>query len=193
MATPWLKRIKNTGQLTVHNKATTWSVPVESAIKSFNSLSLGVKLVPEQNEKDANIVVVLANGPAKYNYYGDTASTKDDFKYDQLHGQTSTLTDKKRNEIFFAAIFLPGKIKDANKSQKEMVLVHEFIHACGLNDQAHDHDSAGIMFSAMNMKDGGLVEALAEKNTKAMPPIRVGSKTMCKMKMLWASGEACEE
>jgi hypothetical protein len=38
MPTPWLKRIRETGQLTVFNKATAWAVPVDAAVKSFNKL-----------------------------------------------------------------------------------------------------------------------------------------------------------
>ena len=42
-----------------------------------------------------------------------------DFKGDTLHGQTTTFTDPKLKVIFFAAVFLPGKIRKANDGQKE--------------------------------------------------------------------------
>jgi 2-phospho-L-lactate guanylyltransferase (CobY/MobA/RfbA family) len=157
MPAPWLKRIRKTGQLTVFNKASGWTVPVETAVKSFNNLALGVQFVAEATEKAANVVLVLANGPGvKYKYYGDTVETKQDFVADRLHGQTSTLADQKEpKEIFFAVIFLPGKLAKATKSQKEMVVVHEFIHACGLNDW---HDTVGLMFPDMQEQGGGLLE-----------------------------------
>jgi len=98
MPNQWLKRIRETGQLTVFNKATAWAVPIAAAIKSFNNLSLGVKVVAEKAEKAANIVLVLANGPGeKYTYYGDTTQTAADFTGDILHGETRTLVDQKRN------------------------------------------------------------------------------------------------
>jgi hypothetical protein len=38
MPAPWLKRIRKTGQLTFLNKASGWTVPIEAAVKSFNTL-----------------------------------------------------------------------------------------------------------------------------------------------------------
>ena len=104
MPAQWLKRIRRTGQLTLFNKTSGWTVPVETAVKSFNNLALGIQFVAETTEKAANVVLVLANGPGvKYKYYGDTAETKQDFAADRLHGQTSTLADQKEpKEIFFA-------------------------------------------------------------------------------------------
>jgi hypothetical protein len=192
MPAQWLRRIRRTGKLTFFNKASGWTVPIEAAVKSFNTLSLGVQIVAEKTEKAANVVLVLANGPGvKYKYYGDTAETEQDFVGDRLHGQTATLADSKEpKEIFFAVIFLPGKLAKATKSQKEMVVVHEFIHACGLNSW---HDTVGLMFPDMKEQGGGLIEYLPEKGAKPMPPIRLGSKTVCKAKMLWSGGEACQD
>ena len=42
-----------------------------------------------------------------YKDHGDTAKAR--FDASILHGQTHDLADKKRNEIFFAVIFCPGK------------------------------------------------------------------------------------
>ena len=191
MPNQWLKRIRETGQLTVFNKATAWAVPIAAAIKSFNNLSLGVKVVAEKAEKAANIVLVLANGPGeKYTYYGDTTQTAADFTGDILHGETRTLVDQKRNEIFFAAVFLPGKLKKVTNGQKEVVIIHELIHAAGLNDW---HDSVGIMFATMKEEHGGLIEYLHDEGAKPMPPIRVGTQTLCKMKMLWTGTKDCKD
>ena len=135
--------------------------------------------------------MVLANRPGEqYQYYGDTAQTSSKFKADGLHGQASTLHDAKSKEIFFAVVFLPGKVKKATNGQKEVIVVHELIHACGLDEW---HDSVGIMFAQMAEEGGGLIEYLHDKGAKPMPPIRVGSQTVCKVKMLWAGGEACKD
>ncbi|MBK8510335.1 MAG: hypothetical protein IPL51_17325 [Candidatus Competibacteraceae bacterium] len=193
-ATPWIKRIRETKQLKVFNKAKSWATPVGTAIKSFNNLSLGVTLVSEKEEKSANVVLVLGESSApeyKYHdaYYGEVnVKTKPDFKPDRLHGRAKPLMDADSNEIFFAVIFLPGKLKKATVGQKEVIVVHELIHACGFDE----HDSTGIMFSTMMEQNGGLIEYFHEKDDKPMPPIRVGSQTRCKVKLLW-SGEACQK
>jgi len=187
MPTPWLKRIKETGQLTVFNKATAWTDSIHAAMTTFNGLSMGVKLVNEQQEKSANIVIILANGPQQYKYYGDIADSGSDFTADSLSGETSALIDKRMKAIFFAAIFLPGKIPKATKDQKQVVVVHEFIHASGMPGE---HEDVGIMFPQMKESGSGLIEYLPDQDAKPMPPIRLGPQTRCKIQMVW-SGASC--
>jgi len=188
MPTPWLKRIRGTGQLKVFNKAGTWADAVHGAIALFNSLPFKVQLIAEKQEKSANVVLLLASGAQQYNYYGDTVATDGSFKGERLHGDTHTLIDANKNEVFFAAVFLPGKIKPT-KRQKEVVLVHEFIHACGVEE----HDSLGIMFAQMAEADDGLIEYLHDKDAKAMPPIRVGPQTLCRMQTIWSDAGTCKD
>lgn len=190
MPIKWLKRIRNTGKLTFLNEATAWAGAINSAKNTFNNLHFNVKLEEVTEKKEANIVLILAYGAAHYNYYGDTVATKSDFKGDVLHGSTNSLVDAKRNEIFFSAIFLPAKVKDVTDKQKEAVVVHEFIHACGMasvKGSSEDHDSYGIMFDSMAKEGDGLIEYLHEKGTKSMPPIRCGSKTIGIMQELWSA------
>jgi hypothetical protein len=190
MPGPWLKQIRDTGKLTVFNKATAWAVPVGAAIKSFNKLSLGVTLVAENKEKSANIVLVLGmRGGQQYPHddasYGTlTALTSPKFNSEMLHGYTATFTVEQSKEIVFAAVFLPGKIKKVTNGQKEMVVVHELIHAAGLYEW---HDTEGIMYDIMNVTGGGLLEAnlSAGGGVKPMPPIRVGAETKREMGNLW--------
>jgi hypothetical protein len=189
MPTPWLKRIASTGQLTVFNKAGAWTDSVNKAIASFNNLAFGVTLVAEKKEKSANVVVILANGPEQYKYGSDTTKTTADFTVARLHGETRTLIDDKLNAIFFAAVFLPGKSKKATKGQKEVIIVHEFIHACGIPEHETTSD-AGIMYDYMAETNDGLKEATPDG--KEMPPIRVGPKTLCRMQMLWSGAKTCK-
>jgi hypothetical protein len=190
MPAPWLKQIRDTGKLTVFNKATAWAVPVAAAIKSFNKLSLGVTLVAEKKEKSANIVLVLGMRAGQQyphddaNYGTITARTDPTFSPETLHGDTSTLSDAQSKEIVFATVFLPGKIKKATNGQKEMVVVHELIHAAGLNAW---HDTEGIMYDIMNATGGGLLEGNLNTwgGVKPMPPIRVGAETKRQMGNLW--------
>ena len=192
MPTPWLGRIRRTGQLSVFNKATAWSGPVAAAIQDFNHLAFGVRLVVAAEERNADVVLILATGPTKHSHFGDTVETAPDFVVDDLHGQCSTLTDKRRNEIFFAGVFLPGKVKDATAGQKEVIVLHELIHAAGMNEK-NDHDSVGIMFFGWKREDGKLLEYMPEKGARPMPPIRVGAKTLCTIKSLWSGENACRE
>jgi hypothetical protein len=180
MSTYWFKRIRETPKLPYFNNAATWKGPVAAAIASFNNLSFGVELVPATEEKDARVVFVLANGPTKYKFSGGTAETGPKFKPDGLHGQTAAQLDS-RDEIYFAAIFLPGKVAKTTNDQKEMVVVHEIIHACGMDE----HDTEGIMYDTFLAKGSGLIELVSAAGAKPMPPIRVGGTTSSIMRKLW--------
>jgi hypothetical protein len=194
MPTPWLNRIRRTGQLTVHNMAGAWAMAVDTALTRFNTLGLPVKLVPEKVKDSANVVVKLSDGSETYPYYGDTATAN--FNAKLMHGQASTLADGKKYQIFFAVIFLPGKVPNVTAEQKEIITIHEFIHACGLDGglgngnydkQGQDHDSVGIMVANMKVDGRGLIEYMPEKNAKPMPPIRIGTRTICKLQNIWTA------
>ena len=180
MANEWFKRFRDSRKLPYFNNAATWKVPVTAAIASFNNLSLGVELVPATEEKDALVVFVLANGPTKYKFPGGTAQTSPKFKPDGLHGQAATQLDG-RDKIYFSAIFLPGKVAKTTNDQKEMVVVHEIIHACGMDE----HDTEGIMYDVFRTNGSGLIELVSAAGAKPMPPIRVGGTTLSIMRKLW--------
>jgi hypothetical protein len=186
MPTPWLKRIRETGQLTVFNKGGAWVNSVNAAITTFNTLPFSVELVAEKEEKSANVVVILANGPQHYTREGHTVQTDASFKLNQFHGLTITLTDMRLSAIFFAVIFLPGKLPKPAKGQKEVVIVHEFIHACGVLEHETTPDG-GIMYDIMVPSNGGMQEG--SKQAKPMPPIRVGPQTLSRVESVWLSSQ----
>lgn len=192
LAFPWVKSTRETKRLKVFNKAESWADPVGAALRSFNNLALGVTVVAEKEEQNANVVLVLGESSSPGYEYRDSYGTmkvgpSKEFKADSIQGVAKTLKDADSKEIFFAAIFLPGTLKATN-DQKEAVIVHELIHACGFED----HDHYGIMYPQMKEQDGKLIEHLHEKGEKPMPPIRVGSKTRCTVQLLW-SGKACKK
>ena len=181
MPTPWFRRFRKEGQLTVFNNGGSWSKAVGSAITTFNGLGFGVRLVPTTDERNANIVVKLSNGSETYSHPHKQITTSFDAK--ELHGRAHTLSDGEKGlEIFFAIAFLPGKVANPTPGQMEVVIVHELIHCAGLNGQnpdgtdspGDDHDSIGIMYPQMIREGSGLIEHLHEKGTKPMPQIRVG-------------------
>lgn len=203
MARPWLAPYRRDNELKVFNKATAWTGPVSNAIRSFNNLKLGVKLTPTTEINKANIVVILATGPTEYPHkdpwYEATVKTDTGFDPKKFHGSCKTLMDSdKKFQIVFAAIFLPGSIK-ATDGQKEVVVVHEFIHACGLNgvsedgnkDANQDHDIEGIMVSIMKIQGKGMIEYMPLQGAIAMPPIRIGGQSFCKAKAIWLHPDQC--
>src|SRR5258708_38913475 len=111
MPTPWYRRVRAAGELTVFNKAGTWSAAADKARATFNGLAFPVKLKATDDEKNANIVVKLSMGADSQDSWGKTASTGSHFDPKILHGLTVPLTDihekpKKTFEAIFAAGFL---------------------------------------------------------------------------------------
>jgi hypothetical protein len=180
MANLWFKRFREAKELPYFNKASSWKAPIEAAIKSFNGLGFGVQLVPAKEEKDALVAFVLASGPTKHRFPGGVAETGPKFKADGLHGQTAADLDH-RNEIDYATIFLPGNINKTTEVQKEMVVVHEIIHACGMDE----HDTEGIMYDKFRDSGTGVIELVPPSGAKGMPPIRLGAMTVSIMQKLW--------
>lgn len=194
MATPWKRGVRKAGKITVKNDADNWKPVVESAIKTFNAVGLGVTLESVAGD-DADIVVKLSDGTGKHTfndrYYGEVPVTAV-FDASAVHGKTKTLVDPDKNVIVKAVIFLPKKLKDVTAPIKEAVVVHEFIHAAGLDDNK-DHDrTAGIFYSPLEYSSGRLVEWGTGGKAKSMPPIRVGNETSCKLKALWIDSFACD-
>lgn len=204
MPTAWFRRVQRAGELTVFNKAGSWSSAMLKALTTFNSLNFPVKLTETKDEKNANIVVKVSTGSDSITSWGNTAKTGADFDPKLLHGLTSTVVEthqkpRPTREIVFAGIFLPGQAT-ATAAQKEVIIVHEFIHACGLNGDGtkpstakdQDHDKEGIMYDIMMPDGDGLIEGSKPAGVKAMPPVRIGSQTRCKIQMIWGT-EACKE
>jgi hypothetical protein len=205
MPTTWFPRIRRAKQLSVLNKGGTWAGEVTSALNLFNTLGFPVTLVENKGEGEVNVAVKLSNGPDSYPYLNDKLTTNSDWDAKLLHGLTITRTEGQRRrgkmifEMVFAAIFLPGKVK-ATQGQKQVIIVHEFIHACGLDGglpngekaKHQDHDSEGIMYDIMVPDGNGLIEGSKPSGVSSMPPIRVGGRTLCKLKSIWTD-DGCEE
>lgn len=181
MANQWFKRFRESKELPyVITKATAWKADIAAAVTSFNGLGFGVKLVPSGEGKQTLLDFVLAQGPTSHPFPGGVAQTKPSFKPEKMHGQAAVHLDRK-NVIDYAVIFLPGKVTKVTKEQKEMIIVHEIIHACGMDE----HDSEGIMYDVFLASGKGVIEMVSPAGTKAMPPIRIGAATTSIMQSLW--------
>lgn len=198
MSVPWKSSVKSTGKLRVFNSAGAWSADVDKAVAKFKTLGFPVELVPESNEKSANVVVRLASGPDSYQFDSPDfdsikLKTAADFRPDAPHGSTVPVFPEQYGEILFAVIFLPGMLTQPSAGLKEVVIIHELIHAAGMVSKEKDkqknkkesHDNDGIMYDIMTTAGGGLIEGTMPKGKKPMPPIRIGSKTRSEIKSAW--------
>ena len=200
MSTPWRSEVKRTGKLKIHNLAGAWSADVEKAILKFKSLGFPVELISEREAKNANIVVKLSAAADSHDfdskdYESVKVKTAADFRPDHPHGSTVAVFAEQYEEVLFAVIFLPGKLEQPSDGLKEVVIIHEFIHASGMVSKEKDrqknskltHDHDGIMYDIMITSGNGAIEGNRPKGKKAMPPIRVGGKTRSEIKSAWSN------
>ncbi len=186
MASRWISTVRSRGTLRVHNQAGAWRSQVNSALATFNRFELQVSLESTTNESEADIVVLLSGNNASYTFrrrgYGEVP-LRTTFDSTIAHGKTVTAADTRTREILMAAIFLPQRLASANRGIREVVIVHEFFHAAGLNSDG-DHDTqAGVFYSPMEVTHGHLRPWGTSE--PAMPPITVGSRTTTALNELW--------
>jgi hypothetical protein len=188
MATKWNADIIASGKLFVFNDAGHWANIVTKAMASFNNLKIGVELKPAKtDELTTNIIVQVSDGSSSYTYknpaYEDFVG-KATFDAAAVHGKTIPFIDPVNKIVLKAAIFLPNKLKGVSDAVKEMVTVHEFIHACGLDNSDHDPID-GIFVAGLVNSGGKLIEPLNTGGKNYMPPARVSGGTRSKITSNW--------
>jgi hypothetical protein len=205
MSIAWIDAVKRTGKLTVYvepdvAKSAFGSV-VDGAIKAFNTLSthhdLGVKLAkstaaPEDSGGGADVKVAVANGPISFTY--DKVDHKVQLIGTRLHGRTSQIARQGLMEkafVFLPAnplISSPAAVRGAGRNVKELILLHELVHATGLEDSDHGNDD---LFQANPNVEAGdspaqdKVVINFKGKSKYMPPYVLSDSTVNDIKGLW--------
>lgn len=191
---PWIDSVREKGELSVYPEGIsgTWSAIFHQSLAEFNRLShhykLGVilkesKTPPVEGGGGADVRVSTANGPIALNYEGQDYPGS--LSGDGLHGRTRTI--KRQTAITMvekAFIFLPQQpkvnapsgLRAVGTNVMKVILVHEFIHACGLEDH-----TKGDVFQDIPNVEGDSVKA---GNIK-MPPIFISGATATRIKDLW--------
>ena len=192
---PWVDTVKRKGELSVYRDgkiAGMWSTVFHQCIADFNRLSsqhkLGVVLKeskhpPVDGGGGADVKVSTANGPIALNY--DGKDYPDSLIGFRMHGLTRTVTRTTAVTVVEKAfIFLPqqpkqsvpGGLRPVGTNIMKVILFHEFIHACGLEDH-----TPGDVFQDYPNVEGDYVKA---GNVK-MPPIFISGATISRIQDNW--------
>jgi hypothetical protein len=192
---PWVDRVKQKGELSVYRDGKItgiWSTVFHQCIAEFNRLSkqhqLGVVLkeskhAPVDGGGGADVKVSTANGPIALSY--DGKDYPDSLTGFDLHGLTRTVTRTTGVTVVEKAfIFLPQQpkqnlpagLRPVGTNVMKVILIHEFIHACGL----HDH-TPGDVFQDYPNVEGDHVKA----GNIRMPPIFLSGATISRIQDKW--------
>lgn len=192
---PWVDTVKRKGELSVYRDgkiAGMWSTVFHQCIADFNRLSsqhkLGVVLKeskhpPVDGGGGADVKVSTANGPIALNY--DGKDYPDSLIGFRMHGVTRTVTRTTAVTVVEKAFIflpqepkqsLPGGLRRVGANIMKVILFHEFIHACGLEDH-----TPGDVFQDYPNVEGDYVKA---GNVK-MPPIFISGATISRIQDNW--------
>ena len=193
---PWVDTVKRKGELSVYRDgkiAGMWSTVFHQCIADFNRLSsqhkLGVVLKeskhpPVDGGGGADVKVSTANGPIALNY--DGKDYPDSLIGFRMHGLTRTVTRTTAVTVVEKAFIflpqqpkqsLPGGLRPVGTNIMKVILFHEFIHACGLEDH-----TPGDVFQDYPNVEGDYVKA---GNVK-MPPIFISGATISRIQDNWS-------
>ncbi len=205
MAITWNDTVKRTGRLKVYADPTLkkgiWGSLLESCVREFNRLSkghgFGVTLElsgdPPVAGGGADISVASANGQINFEYDG----TEERIAFDgsRLHGRTRQV--QRDGGMEKAYVFLPAQplINTPNGRRAvgpeimKLIVVHEFVHACGLTDA--EHTTEDLFQGNPNVdygRDAARDRAMGKRGNQSvwMPPLFLSAATARRIKDNWA-------
>jgi hypothetical protein len=193
--TAWHRSDQRKGTLTYSVKAMggQWAAVVDKAIAEFNRLMSqhGVKLALAKVAKGMGPHIVLETEPGN-----------------GLHGSAPSQTKKINGVLYLdvVTIRVPAtprvnpddpKSREVGPSVRLCLLVHELIHAVGLDNGEHSPEDVFAAKSVVIPKGQYLksgtqaAEDLVQPpdGSTPMPPVRIGARTVANLKRAWTGGE----
>ena len=196
----WTATARDAGKLSVFNGTIgQWTHAADMAIDLFNTMAkhykIGISMGAEKDEDAANIVVKVAGGTESYTFSNQQVNLT--VPQGVVHGKTHTFSVEK-GPIEKAIIFVPAstqtqagfihgktQYQDLSAEGRAGLIVHEFIHAAGLDDNK-DHDMVGgLFYPSLQIVNGKLRESSSDKSP-LMPPVRLEGASLGQLKQLWS-------
>jgi hypothetical protein len=193
---PWHKNVqrKNTLTYLLKSMGGQWTAVVDKAIAEFNRQMShhGLKLALAKVEKGMGAHIVLETQPGN-----------------GLHGrapsQPKIINGVRYLDVVTIQVPATPRINPHDPRSREVgpsvrlcLLVHELIHAVGLDNDEHSPDDVFAAKSVVIPKGQYLksgkqaAEDLVQPpdGSAPLPPIRIGAKTLTNLKKAWTGGEA---
>jgi hypothetical protein len=206
MAKNWVESVRDRGELRVCAgpvlRGGGWMETFELGVRRFNALAdehnLGVRLAATREQagsapgRGADVQVESADGKVSIDYAGATIART--VSGSIMHG--STLLLEIGGKVEKAFIFLParplvntpGGQRPVGGGVKLLILVHEFVHACGLTNA--EHGTADLFHGSPQVDPGAApggdrVRVDAANGRIVMPPLRLAGETTDRIRRLW--------
>jgi hypothetical protein len=201
MPTPWENPIRAGRQLTIAPGSglagSGWAAVLPRAITEFNRLStadtLGVTFVASTTRPDpagpggASVQFDIGNGAVTFTSFGTPFSLTVDGNGLIGHTQVVKTVFGNVQRIAKAFIFVPATPRSGGPTgrvigdpAKLVMAVHEFIHACGLNNS--EHSGTGLFNGFPSLSAGSNP---AQDRVDGMPPIALAGATATIIRGNW--------
>jgi hypothetical protein len=195
---PWHKNVQRKGTLAYSVgaglKGGHWATVLDKAIAEFNRLMSqhGLKLSLGKVEEGMGPHVVLETEPGN-GIHGSAPS------------QTKRINGVEYLDLVTVRVPATPRVDPKDPRSREVgpgvrlyILVHELIHAVGLSNDEHSADDV-LAAKAVLVPKGNYLKSGAQAaedlvqppdGSAAMPPIRIGAKTVGNLKEAWPAVEA---
>jgi hypothetical protein len=211
MAKAWIDSVRQSGQLRVYPdssmQSASWAGIFERALEDFNRMAqrsrLRVRLVAHDDPParggtgGADVWVGTASGEITTNYGGSHRYPRS-FDGEGKHGLTRLFDLEEEDRTIKAFVYLPttpmgwdlqSRRRAVGPGVQLVILAHEFVHCCGLEDR--DHAPAGLFqgnpsFEASQDPADDRVGWGASGHA-SMPPIALDDRTARTIRGLWSA------
>jgi len=203
----WLRNIKRTGKLSIFpgsSLTASWAKVFSDALQEFNklssTLSLGVTLTSGVTEGPPTSALTGTNVHLEAT---DKARTFDSWLGpvtiaiggSSTSGRTKSpisLSIGRIGQSFICVpltpqVLAPGaKLREAGDPIKLVILVHEFIHACGLDDHTSMRDPDLFIAALSDVPDADPAKDKEDVGSgKKVPPLFFANETVTRIQKLW--------
>jgi hypothetical protein len=190
VATPWDDAIKNGKVLTVFADANitsgVWSKIFPSAISEFNRLSqansLGVTLQQGASPPDPSGV---GGADVRVSAGGGSSLSGDTKLAITVLGATQRIGKAFITVPGTPKINTPTSNRDVGDGVKLVIMVHEFVHACGLTNADHSPDDLFFGFPQARVGKTPADDKIEVSGGKLLPPLFLSGKTVSVIQNNW--------
>ncbi|HUF05424.1 MAG TPA: hypothetical protein VMM38_14780 [Aridibacter sp.] len=200
MPRPWMDSVKDSRKLTVRNNigSGNWSSLFSGGLREINRLmssaSLNITFQEATGDSSADVIVAVSDGPISFTYDGTTRTRA--FENNRLHGYTGLIRREGNNYIERAFVFLPSAPEMNTPSGTRrtgiqvmtLILVHEFVHCCGLSDNDHSPDdifNGNPTTNPGSRPDRDKVGIMGSNGYVWFPPYFLSNTTVGKIQSIW--------
>jgi len=196
---PWNSAVREHGRLSVYNNLGSglWSSLFDPAISEINRIlgagGLSISFEVAGSESSANVVVAAGNGRVSFSQGGQSFELA--FDGTRLHGKTQMAIGGdgtiQRAFVFVPStpqLRLPSGPRLTGRNVMTAILIHEFVHCCGLRDAEHSNNDIFVGYPDSHIGDSpdqDMIGFMGHTGPVWFPPYFLSPGTITQIQANW--------